>query len=463
MREMREQPPVRPGDLVDGKYRMGTVLGAGGMGVVVRGLHEQSGRPVAIKFLLHSLLGDARVVQRFEREARAMLRLKSDHIIEVLDVARLPTGEPFIVMEFLDGSDLAKHLAARQQLTVDEALDLIEQACDGVADAHAAGIVHRDIKPGNIFLTTGRGRRLVKILDFGISKIADDLGDALTGTTDLLGSPHYMSPEQLLASRDVSPSGDVWALGVVLYRALAGVLPFDGDTLAEVCARVIQEPHVPLDQLRSDVPPWLSAIVDHCLQKEAANRMPSVLAMKTALRARGAAPGNVTIAIHQGAIPFTPHSGVHAATIVDTPRDSRPMPSGPPPGDSQSGNGWGNTARRNEPPVTTRSGSSPGASRGVQVAAGAAAVIALTGIVFCVQRYGTARPDVTRVPSSEPPASAMTAVLPPPVDASVPDPPASAVVPTATTAAAPSGIPSARPSGPPRPHRPSPALPTGRK
>ena len=283
---MRSESPVQPGDLVDG-YRIQNVLGVGAMGVVVRAFHEQLRRPVAIKFLLTALIDNAAVVQRFEREARATMRLKGEHIIEVLDVGSLPSGEPFIIMEFLEGSDLSEHLDEGVSCPSSRRSTSCDQICAGVAEAHAAGIVHRDIKPGNIYVTArADGRRLVKILDFGISKVEDHHGPALTGTLDVLGSPHYMSPEQLVASHSAGPACDVWALGVVLYLMLDGCSdPSTARRCAEIIVRVIGEPHVPITQRRSDVPPWLSALVDHCLKKDVSERMPSALAMRTALRA----------------------------------------------------------------------------------------------------------------------------------------------------------------------------------
>ena len=430
---MRSESPARPGDLVDGKYRIQHVLGVGAMGVVVRAFHEELQRPVAIKFLLTPLIDNPAVVQRFEREARATLRLKSEHIIEVLDVASLPSGEPFIVMEFLEGSDLSKHLADGRQLPVDEAIDLIDQLCAGVAEAHAAGVVHRDIKPGNIYLAARRdGRRLVKILDFGISKVDDHQGAALTGTKDVLGSPHYMSPEQLVRSRDAGPACDVWALGVVLYLMLTGVRPFDGETLAAIIVRVIGEQHVPVMQCRSDVPPWLSAIVDHCLQKDVADRMPSAVAMRTALHAHDAHGAHDAHDAHaatmldlSGAHPA--HAAQAAMRAQDTERPRRGVPAEP-----------------------------AGTSRGSYVALGVGAVLVLGG-AYAVHRFAPRPSDTEGTPHAPLSSSATPSAAPsaePVLTPTESSTPSAAAIPSAPLALPPHG---------PKPRRNPAGLPGMRK
>ena len=210
--------PVRPGDVLAGKYRVDRVLGVGGMGVVVAATHLQLQQRVALKFMLDAGLAQPTQVERFGREARAAVRLRSDHVARVLDVGTLETGSPYIVMEYLDGSDIGSVLEQRGAMPVDMAVDCVLQACDAVAEAHALGIVHRDLKPRNLFLTTRNdGRALVKVLDFGISKHTTGSDLSLTRTTEIMGSPSYMSPEQFRSAKLVDERTDIWALGAILY------------------------------------------------------------------------------------------------------------------------------------------------------------------------------------------------------------------------------------------------------
>src|SRR5262249_29408438 len=206
--------PVLAGDVLAGKYRVERVLGRGGMGVVVQAMHVQLEQRVAIKFLLPQTVSNPDAVTRFAREARAASKIQGEHVARVLDVGTLESGAPFMVMEYLEGQDLSQLLESRGLLHVDEAIDYILQACEALAEAHAAGIVHRDLKPANMYLTKrADGSPIVKVLDFGISKvIAKDSSDAsMTRTSALMGSPVYMSPEQMKATRNVDARADIWA------------------------------------------------------------------------------------------------------------------------------------------------------------------------------------------------------------------------------------------------------------
>src|SRR5271154_7216063 len=211
--------PVREGDLLAGKYRVERVLGAGGMGIVVAARHIELDQLVAIKFVRDEAIASEDAVQRFLREARSAVKLKSEHVARVLDVGKLESGAPYMVMEYLEGSDLGKVLQDQGPVSLDCAADWILQAGEAVAEAHGAGIVHRDLKPENLFLSRAvGGAPKVKVLDFGVSKAVRGSSGELSGLTRtraMLGSPLYMAPEQMRSSRDVSPSADVWALGVV--------------------------------------------------------------------------------------------------------------------------------------------------------------------------------------------------------------------------------------------------------
>jgi serine/threonine-protein kinase len=285
--------PVAPGDVVAEKYRVDRVLGRGGMGVVVAAEHLQLGQHVAIKFLLPAALGNADAVTRFEREARAAVRLHSEHVARVLDVGRLPGGEPYMVIEYLEGADLASELESRGALPPKEAIKHLLQACDALAEAHSLGIIHRDIKPANLFLARRPNRApIIKVLDFGISKTTSvaQSASALTATSALMGSPLYMSPEQLRTTRDVDARTDVWALGVTLYELLSGTTPFGGESVAELCAQILTAPPTPLSERAATrhVPPAVEALVLKCLEKDPARRFASVAELTTALEALAA-------------------------------------------------------------------------------------------------------------------------------------------------------------------------------
>ena len=267
--------PIQVGDLVAGKYRVDRVLGEGGMGVVVAARHEQLDERVALKFLRPAVATNPEIVQRFVREARAAVKVRSEHVARVLDVGTVDSGTPYMVMEYLDGQDLAQTIAARGPLPVSETITYVLQTCEAVAEAHSLGIVHRDLKPANLFLARRpSGRPIVKVLDFGISKVTSDTGDnpALTKAAAMMGSPSYMSPEQMVAAGSVDVRADVWALGVVLYELLTGKLPFVAPTMPELVGKILQSGYVPVTDLRPNVPPGLQATIDRCLQKDRAHR-----------------------------------------------------------------------------------------------------------------------------------------------------------------------------------------------
>lgn len=268
-----------------GRYRVLRVIGRGGMGAVVAAEHVTLGEAFAIKFLHPKLARDSASVERFFREAKAATRIKSEHVVRVLDVGQTEAGIPFIVMELLSGADLGQVLA-RGPLGVCDAVDFLLQAGEALAEAHAAGIVHRDLKPSNLWLAARPdGSPLVKVLDFGISKLsAHAPGDPkLTETQSTFGSPTYMSPEQIRSAKKVDHRTDVWALGVVLHELLTGKLPFEADTVSGVLAAVSADPPVPLRALRPDAPPEVEAAILACLQKDLSRRCGSVAELASLL------------------------------------------------------------------------------------------------------------------------------------------------------------------------------------
>jgi serine/threonine protein kinase len=275
---------MAPGTIVADKYVVEDVLGTGSMGFVVSATHKLIGQKVAIKFIKSGYLESADALARFKREARALVAVQSENVVRVFDYGTLPDESPYLVMEYLTGRDLQHELRARGSILLEEAAEIIVQACEGLAAVHARGIVHRDIKPANLFLTKrANGKRLVKIVDFGISKAPKTHEDELTITKGSIGSPHYMSPEQLRNSRAVDARSDVWSLGVTLYRALTGELPFAGESVATLLAAVVSEEPRGLRDRQPELPPEIEAIFKKCLEKNADRRYASAQELADAL------------------------------------------------------------------------------------------------------------------------------------------------------------------------------------
>jgi serine/threonine protein kinase len=281
--------PVRDGDVLADKYRVDHVLGVGGMGVVVAATHLILEQPVALKFMLASASEDEELVERFLREARAMARLRGEHVVRVLDVGKLANGAPYMVMDYLEGRDLRTVLASGFRVAVREAIDYIVQACDAVAEAHERGIVHRDLKPHNLFLTAGpNGRACIKVLDFGISKSTSD--KTMTRAAAVVGSPHYMAPEQLLTPSGVDGRADIWALGVCLYQLLTKRSPFEGAGFLELRDKILNEPPVSPETYRPDLPFELVQVVRCCLEKSPDRRYQKATDLSAALQDLREAP-----------------------------------------------------------------------------------------------------------------------------------------------------------------------------
>lgn len=281
---------VAAGDVVAGKYRVDRVLGQGAMGIVVAARHEDLGQKVAIKLLHPSVSASDEGRERFLREARAAAKLESDHVARVFDVGTFGNKNAYMVMEYLEGSDLEKYLDAHGPLPVDEAVDYVLEALEALAHAHAHGMVHRDIKPSNLFLTERMdGTRRVKILDFGISKTESGLGVSSPGSSTLtsphavLGSPAYMAPEQIRSSKQVNQRADIWSVGVMLYELVTGKSPFLGESVGDTLARVLAGNPEPLANLRPDAPPDLAATITRCLEIDEKKRFQDVAELAQAL------------------------------------------------------------------------------------------------------------------------------------------------------------------------------------
>lgn len=435
-------PPVSPGDILLGKYRVERVIGAGGMGVVVQARHLDLDEHVAIKFLLPGVAPTGELAARFVREARSAVKIKSEHVARVIDVGCLETGAPYMVMEYLEGQDLSA-VVRQGQLPVEDAVDYVIQACEAMAEAHSAGIVHRDLKPANLFVCRrADGSDLIKVLDFGISKVQapDAVSGSLTKTSAMMGSPYYMSPEQARSAREVDLRADIWSLGTILYELLAGCPPFLGETLAEVVTKIVADPPPPMDTFRGDVPEGLERVLLHCLEKSKDDRYQSVGELVGALipfaarRSRPAAERVVRI------------TGV----MEMPPSRAQPLPSAAAPLPAKTATNWAETGK-------------PGAAstRGALLAIGLSATGLLligSGLFFGFRYLAGSEPEsaasAETLASPAPEASEQTKVAPAKSPQEVPS--AEAAAPTPAPSATPSATSTARPRSAVRPASPPP-------
>jgi serine/threonine protein kinase len=343
---------VRPGDVLAGKYRIERILGRGGMGVVVAAHHLQLDEKVALKFLLPEALHSPEAVGRFVREARAAVKIKSEHVARVVDVGQLENGAPYIVMEYLDGGDLADWLQHRGALPIGQAVDFILQTCEAIADAHALGIVHRDLKPANLFcIRRSDGQLSIKVLDFGISKVttAGAPGHDMTRTSALMGSPFYMSPEQMQLSKGVDSRTDIWALGIILFELVTGRTPFVAQAVTELAIKVVNEPPASLRALVPSAPRALEQVIARCLEKDRARRFQTVGELAIALSDFGSKAARTSVERVLGTLR---QAGLSAAVLPSSERmkiAASPAPVLTAPGTVAS---WGQTG----PAPTTRVG-----------------------------------------------------------------------------------------------------------
>jgi serine/threonine protein kinase len=277
------------GEVIAEKYRIERLIGAGGMGVVVAAKHLLLNRTVALKFMRVDARAGAEGIERFMRDARALVRLKSEHATRVMDLGTLPSGAPYIVMEHLQGEDLGSLVAREGPLSVEVAASYVMQACDAISEAHRLGIVHRDIKPSNLFVTRGKeGEASIKVLDFGLSKISgSEIELPLTQTQALMGTPFFMAPEQLLSAREADARADLWGLGATLHFLVTGKPPFEADTIPELSAAVLRDPP---QGLPATVPPGLVEVLSSCLEKDPGRRMASAEDLAAALKPLAAPP-----------------------------------------------------------------------------------------------------------------------------------------------------------------------------
>jgi serine/threonine protein kinase len=265
---------LAPGVIIGGRYQLDHVLGQGGMGVVWAAVHTVTRRRVALKFLRGSTHLHPELRRRFLREARAASAVSHPNVLEVHDVFELDDQTPVMLMDLLEGETLGQRIARAGALSLPDAADILAQVVSGVGTAHTAGVVHRDLKPDNVFLVrVGDGPPSVRVLDFGIAKLVGAEGAAaetgvITGTGTMLGTPCYMSPEQSFGEKDIDYRTDIWSLGAILYECLTGARPVEGDSIGQVVKRLLSDGITPISVILPSLPADVTALVESMLRRE---------------------------------------------------------------------------------------------------------------------------------------------------------------------------------------------------
>lgn len=444
---------LKPGGIVGGKFRVDRVLGEGGMGIVVAATHLQLGQTVALKCMRPEVVSPS-YTKRFMREARASVKLKSQHAARVLDVGAFEDGTPYIVMEYLEGSDLSDLLKQRGRLPVQEAVEYILQACEALGEAHSYGIVHRDIKPANLFLAQGPGGApTIKVLDFGVSKFLDTEAQTdatnpggrlredrpraplrandsvVTRATDLLGSPSYMAPEQILNASAADTRSDIWSLGVILFKLVCGRGPFTAESLGELVQQVMKNRIPTVGELLPECPPGFSEVVAKCLERDRLKRFTDVPELARALAPfapNANAPSLERAAILGKSFAYTPappramsHAPI-APTLLGVAGAQLPTQNPAPPGHQPQ-------AMRGSMPSMPNVQPQEPPRYGLVIATGVLAVLAFFAAAYLARRTP---------PPATPPRSATSAhpsVKPHPLPSTAAPPTATVVPPRSTT------------------------------
>lgn len=453
--------PVKVGDLLGNKYRVERVIGEGGMGVVVAAHHELLDQRVAVK-LLYRDVADREAQSRLLQEARATAKLQSEHVARVLDVDVGQDGLPFIVMELLEGTDLCQLADTQGALPPWLVVDYVLQALEGLAHAHAHAIIHRDLKPSNLFLASRPdGTQQIKILDFGISKFTDG-GDRrqqqLTGVRDMLGSPPYMSPEQVRSPKKIDHRSDIWSLGICMYELLTNAMPFGGEEIQETFAQILEKHHTPVRNVVPSIPEGLDAVVNRCLAKNRDERFADVGELAAALAPFGTGAWTQAVERIRATLARGLIEEIAASQRLGTSSGRIALQTPPPPRSDSVQPELHGTART----VAKRGDSRRWLAAGILVPAILGA--ALIGVSVSrrapraapVQARAPAPAEVAPPPSSEPPAIAVSALAATPAPSeSVP------AVPVSALASAPRAKASARPAAQRAPAKTASPLPAG--
>lgn len=368
---------VEAGTLVDGKYRVVRLLGEGGMGAVYEGENIRIRRRVALKVLHATLASHETAARRFEQEAKAAGMIGSEHIVEVLDFGSLPSGELYLVMEFLEGEDLATRIKRHKRLMPHEAAPIVYQILEGLSAAHKIGIIHRDLKPENVFLVRQRtGQRdFVKVLDFGVSKFSTLSGDAMsmTRTGAVVGTPYYLSPEQARGLRNIDARSDLYSVGVVMYQAITGRLPFSAETFNELVFKIALEAPPPAETVVPDLDPTFAAIIRTAMEREPDARFASAKDFQAAISrwiALNPAPDSIRPASPEtsGFLPSPARTAPRSGTLAMEAMGSAPSPWPSAPGTALPPPAQGVTARGESlPPPPRRAAPVPSSSRNQQL------------------------------------------------------------------------------------------------
>jgi serine/threonine-protein kinase len=451
MSQLPQFTPASPypaeGEILDGKYRVEKLLGEGGMGAVAKATHVIRRAPVALKFMSPAVLALQGAVERFVNEGVAASQIDSDHVVKVFDVGRMPSGAPYLVMEFLDGQDLAQILANEGgRLSIPRAVHFTIQILRALQIAHSAGIIHRDMKPSNCFVISKDGEPdFVKLVDFGISKVRTDENDGkganLTRTNSALGTPLYMSPEQARSPRDVDHRTDLYSVGAILYEMLAGRTPYTSESgeYTEILFKIFTTDPDPLQAFRPDVPEGLAHVVGRALTRDLNVRFASAADFAEAL---------VPYADERSATVISRLRGGRGRSIIPAPPGSALTPSRAPPvrntGDAAMANTFPGTPDLLKPAkvptdvgVTRDTGATPPPAKSGKTPAiiGLVAVGVLTlGAAGVIVAKRSASSHATQ----EPPGASITAatVTPPPPPPVQPAsaPPATSLAPIPTSA-----------------------------
>jgi serine/threonine protein kinase len=428
---------VVEGQVLAGKYRVERVLGEGGMGVVVAARHLQLDERVALKFMKENALVSTEAVARFGREARAAVKIKSEHVARVSDVGVLENGAPYMVMEHLEGGDLSGWLDEKGPLPLEQAVDFLLQACEAIAEAHALGIVHRDLKPANLFvIRRPDGALSVKVLDFGISKMTGNGNSApdfdMTKTTAVMGSPKYMSPEQMRSVKSVDCRSDIWALGVILYELLADTTPFVADEFPELVLKIATEPPDSIRNRLPNLPPGVENVILKCLEKDAGRRYQTVGELAVALIEFAPRRSKLSLERISGVLKA---AGMSESAMVLPPSSEMP----PPPVDAGTAASWGKT-----------SGGAPGSKRALLVGAAVLGAGALGAFVYSLASAGPRAAPVVAPAALVPAVTSVVQIAEPtPAPASAPIEIATVTPPAPSTPASPASA--AAPPLTPRP------------